>query len=318
MNLWHKIEQETLEKTKLDKLLPRLVKKGDDQVKGLAQSFLEKSGLSLKKTQSDGKSGQAVKDPSAVKAPLDSTKPSNVAAGTKRPKPPDTSASPPSKKQSASAANNGPKPVSLLEKRRQQAAKIDSRTSGKPATAPIPEKVKANHITAKPSAFFSSLQSASKKPGVSKIAAAAAKVKEGADSGKAFDNKTPGGTSKPTFSFADTMASLNKQKNEAPSKSEESRPDETLEERRKRLRKEQRRKLRVSFKADDDLVEVRTFEHDPEEELGHDDSMVRDVRDSHGEGQMLKMHKDLDLMDEDDDYEPTEELPISWHEPSCK
>ena len=63
---------------------------------------------------------------------------------------------------------------------------------------------------------------------------------------------------------------------------------------------------------------MRTFEHDPEEELGHDDSMVRDVGDSRGEGQMLKMHKDLDLMDEDEDYEPAEELPISWYSPSCK
>ena len=46
--------------------------------------------------------------------------------------------------------------------------------------------------------------------------------------------------------------------------------------------------------------------------------MVRDVGDSRGEGQMLKMHKDLELMDEEDDYEPADELPATWSIPSCK
>lgn len=245
----------------------------------------------------------------------------------KRPRPVDTSASPPNKKQTGlpngnSTTSNAPKPISLLEKRRQQAAKVEAKTTGKiPSSAALPEKVKANHITAKPSTFFSSLQSASKKPGTSKSATNVGKAKGGSEGGKGSDSKTSAtasGTSKPAFSFAETMANLNKQKDDAPSKPEDIRPPESVEEKRKRLRKEQRRKLRVSFKADDDLVEVRTFEHDPEEELGHDDSMVRDVGDSRGEGQMLKMHKDLDLMDEEDDYEPAEELPIAWYSPSRK
>ena len=119
---------------------------------------------------------------------------------------------------------------------------------------------------------------------------------------------------KPTFSFAATMANLNKQAEAAPVKSEETRKPETPEERQKRLRKEQRRKLRVSFK-DDDLVQIREFVHDPEEELGHEDSQVRDVGDSKGEGQMLKMHRDLDLMDEDEDYEPPDEVLPVWVTP---
>ena len=329
MNRWLKVDQETLEKTKLDKLLPKFVKKGDDGVKGLAQNFLEKFGSSSNKSLSDSKSIQAqpVKDSSTVKLPVDGPRLSGSASGIKRPRSGDTSGTPPNKKQAGSAngsstSSNAPKTVSLLEKRRQQAAKTDPKATGKASSsAAIPEKVKTNHITAKPSTFFSSLQSASKKPGTSKSAMPIGKAKDGMESVKGSDSKAPatgGGTSKPAFSFAETMASLNKQKDEAPSKSEESRPPETPEEKRKRLRKEQRRKLRVSFKADDDLVEVRTFEHDSEEELGHDDSMVRDVGDSRGEGQMLKMHKDLDLMDEEDDYEPAEELPVSWYTPSCK
>lgn len=114
------------------------------------------------------------------------------------------------------------------------------------------------------------------------------------------------------------MANLNKQKEAPPLKSEDNRPPETPEEKAKRLRKEERRKLRVSFKPDDSLVEVRTFVHDPEEEMGHDDSMMRDVGDSRGEGQMLKMHKDLDLMDDDEDGIPLEQSFAPWKTPSCK
>ena len=113
------------------------------------------------------------------------------------------------------------------------------------------------------------------------------------------------------------MANLGKPKQATPSKSEEARVPETQEERRKRLRKEERRKLRVSFKPDDSLVSIREFVHDPDEEMGHEDSLVRDVGDSRGEGQMLKMHKELELMDEDEDGPPTEESLIPWFSPSC-
>ena len=126
----------------------------------------------------------------------------------------------------------------------------------------------------------------------------------------------PAPAAKPSLIFAETMANLSKPKEAAPSKSEETRPPESQEEKRKRLRKEERRKLRVSFKPDDLLVSIREFVHDPEEEMGHEDSMVRDVGDSRGEGQMLKMHKDLDVMDEDEDSPPAEESLAPWVPPS--
>ena len=117
------------------------------------------------------------------------------------------------------------------------------------------------------------------------------------------------------------MADLAKQKEIPVAKTEETRKPETPEERRKRLRKEQRRNIRVSFKGDDELVSIRTFVHDPEEELGHEDSQVRDVGDSRGEGQMLKMHKDLEL-DDEEEYEPPEEIEIEalppWTSPQRK
>ena len=325
---WLKVDRETLEKTKLDKLLPKLVKKGDEKTKVLAQRVLDKSGIILSNRQvPDGKQSQlhTTKESNAVNS---SKEDSRLSEGLKRSRANDLSSGVPNKKQansenaSPNSTKNIPKPVSGLEKRRQQAAKADVK-SGQKATssATVVEKVKTNHIAAKPSAFFSSLQSASKKPGTAKTTLPLSKGKDGKEVATS-DPKgaaTAGSTSKPAFSFAETMANLNKSKSDVPSKSEEARPPETNEEKVKRLRKEQRRKMRVSFKADDELVEVRTFEHDPEEELGHDDSMVRDVGDSRNEGQMLKMHKDLNLMDEEEeDYEPAEELPAVWHEPSRK
>lgn len=131
-------------------------------------------------------------------------------------------------------------------------------------------------------------------------------------------SSAPSVAPKPAFSFAETMANLNKQKETVPSKLEEIRPPETPEEKAKRVRKEERRKLRVSFKPDDSLVQIRTFVHDPEEEIGHDDSMMRDVGDSRGEGQMLKMHKDLDLMDEEEDGTAAEQDLALWRTPSGK
>ncbi len=74
----------------------------------------------------------------------------------------------------------------------------------------------------------------------------------------------------------------------------------------------------MSFKPDDSLVQIRIFEHDPDEELGHDDNMVRDANDIKGEGQMLKRHRERDVMDDDDDAEATEESLSPWTAPSCK
>ena len=327
---WLKVDRDVLEKTKLDKLLPKLVKRGDEKVQSLAQKVLDKSGIGSSKPSSDGKPSQTqtAKSSTIAKSAPDGTRSSEDISSLKRPRDNESSNVLPNKRQAGAesivpnSTKSIPKPVSGLEKRRQQAAKIDSKAGPKAAPpVTVPEKVKTNHIAAKPSAFFSSLQSASKKPGTGKTSLPLGKGKDGKDSTN-LDTKgagTAASASKPAFSFAETMANLNKSKVDAPSKSEETRPPETTEERKKRLRKEQRRKMRVSFKADDELVEIRTFEHDPEEELGHDDSMVRDVGDNRSEGQMLKMHKDLDLMDEEEeDYEPTEELPAVWHEPSCK
>ena len=186
----------------------------------------------------------------------------------------------------------------------------DSKASSKAKTDGSTEvKTKVVNVKAKPSGFFSSLKSASKKPGTSTKA-------EDGGSGPAKKAGNVATGPKPAFSFAATMAGLAKQKDEPVAKVEDIRKPETEQERAKRLRKESRRSLRVSFKADEDLVAIRTFVHDPEEEAGHDHSQVRDVGDSKGEGQMLKMHKDLEL-DDEEDYEPPEEITPEWTYPSA-
>lgn len=106
---------------------------------------------------------------------------------------------------------------------------------------------------------------------------------------------------KPAFSFGDIMADLNKQKEPEPAQPVEEGPPETEEEREKRLRKEARRKLRVSWKPESSLTEVRYFTHDPEEELGPGDRPQREAGDVKGEGRILKLHKDVDELGEEDE-----------------
>lgn len=96
------------------------------------------------------------------------------------------------------------------------------------------------------------------------------------------------------------MADLSKPKEPVVVKPTEERPPETEEERTKRLRKEERRKLRVTWKPEESLTEVRLFTHDPDEELGPGDGSLRSAGDVKGEGSVLKLHKGLEELEEDD------------------
>lgn len=186
------LDQAVLAKTKIDKVLPRLLKKGDEEGKELAQRILSNAAANSKQKDPDGKPAQIqeAKDKdgkaSAITKPsIDPSRISNTVPGLKKSRTPDNLSPQPVKKLSnAVSALSGaapPKSASLLGKR-QQPAKVDPKAAVKstPASAP-PSKVKNNHISAKPSGFFSSLQSASKKPGTSNAALLSAKSKEGKD-----------------------------------------------------------------------------------------------------------------------------------------
>ncbi|KAI1852887.1 hypothetical protein JX265_012915 [Neoarthrinium moseri] len=84
------------------------------------------------------------------------------------------------------------------------------------------------------------------------------------------------------------LAEITKPKSPPRQKEEPSRASETPEEKARRLRKEARRGLRVVWKPDHELEEVRIFQHDAAEDEGRASNMIRDARDNRSEGQALK------------------------------
>lgn len=81
---------------------------------------------------------------------------------------------------------------------------------------------------------------------------------------------------------------------------------ETAEEKAKRLRKLERRKLRVTWKPDQELVQVKIFQKDDNEDQGRASNMIRDAADDKSEGMMLKHRVEMDEEEDDEDvpYQP--------------
>ncbi|WYZ41482.1 hypothetical protein EsH8_V_000377 [Colletotrichum jinshuiense] len=114
-------------------------------------------------------------------------------------------------------------------------------------------------------------------------------------------------------SIASLLDSINTPKTDAPSTQakDSAKKDiqETPEEKAKRLRKEARRKLRVTWKPESELVQVRVFHKEAAED---EDNMTKDAADDRSEGMMLKHRADYN---EDDDEE--DEMPYQpWVEPA--
>ena len=149
------IDQSALEVTKVQKVLPRLVKRGDDQGKKFAQKVLDNATDVSKQKSADEKAGQG----QGTNAKL-------LGDGAR------IYSSNEIKPQRSIDAKKGDKGVvnkmASGSEARQPSAKIDVKPGTKtPSADASSAKAKANTITAKPSGFFSSLQSASKKPGTS-------------------------------------------------------------------------------------------------------------------------------------------------------
>ncbi|KAG5287240.1 C-x8-C-x5-C-x3-H zinc finger protein [Histoplasma ohiense] len=315
------MDQAMLEKTKNDKILSRFVKKGGDIIKQLAQTILSNAAeltkrkaeiakASPKKTESAlNEDGLVAMEPEIViRNPLPST------TGAKRPRELETDGSP-STKRSVTTSNGKPatKPTTVAVTKRTTTTAPDVKSTAAVGNAAA-AKPKPNMVIPKPTpSLFSSLMSASKKPGTSNSARAAAAAKERANPPEQKPAPPPAVVQKPAFSFSETMADLSKPKELVPSKPAEDLPPETEEERKKRIRKEERRKLRVSWKPDDSLTEIRLFTHDPEEDIGHDDSMIRDVADVGGEGRTLKLHRGMDDLDDEDEDDDPEARTRSFH-----
>ncbi|KAI5292921.1 hypothetical protein KEM52_005963 [Ascosphaera acerosa] len=345
MTLFTTMDQATLEKTKVSKILPRLVKKGGETTKKLAEQVLQNVALETKRraaqqlldaATADAKKKKTSKaDPSKTGKPATAVKPvardaqAPPATATQAARQPPSSAS---SKRERDGDEQGRQPVKRVAQgaamqRGKPSGNAGQGTVSKPytgtaglssASSSASSRSKATITVQKPAApssLFSNLMSASKRPGTSNAAraAAAAAAKERGE----VPAKKPAAASKAAFSFSSTMADLTKPKDAAPAKEEgKVPPNETEEQKALRLKKEKKNKLRVRFKDDKDLVEIRLFTHDPEEEARTDPSMVKDVDDIGGEGRMLKLHlgeAGLDDSDEDDEVaELKEEVLRPW------
>jgi hypothetical protein len=297
-----------LEETKLNKAMVRFAKNGDDEIRALAQQVTDKAGANSKgkvEITRASKTDDAKKDDTKIKSESPQKSTTTTVAGTKRSLGTDTTNGQTAKR--VASATSMQTPGSSAGKAPPK--RLVSTSAG--ATANTVTKTKV--VSKTPSTNVFSSLSAHKKPSAASNATSTAK-RVVTTAVKAEKKIIP--VQKPAFSFAETMASLNKpQEIESSTKPEETRPEETPEEKAKRLRKEERRKLRVSWKPDALLISVRVFQHDPEEELGHDANMVRDVGDVGSEGRMFKQHKDAMDIDEDDD-EPMEQNFGEWRTPS--
>ncbi|THY00217.1 hypothetical protein D6D03_06639 [Aureobasidium pullulans] len=292
------LSAQTYSATKLQKCITMLNNKGNTETREICERINRNvTGAPMKQPSSEQ---------SGVKSPPSNRPTPEPVAGVKRAAPGSASSDQASKRVlvtpgAGNAVSNGAAKTSVLKR----VLPVGSNT--KPATAvkpPVGAAVKAKPIAAK------SIISAATGAGVKKAVTKTATPSVVAAAIKSIEKKAaPAAPAKPAFSFAETMANLNKSKEKEPTplKAEEKQAPETLEEKAKRERKEERRKLRVKFKPDSQLVETRIFHHDVDEELGHDASMIRDVSDVGGEGRMFKQHKDMMDIDEDDENAVGEE-----------
>lgn len=313
MTLFKGLTEDLLEKTHLIKVLVRYVKKGDAKTQFFAKRITSNAATATKERASEttGRTS-AVKESNAPSPTVKHTEPAAV-AGIKRAASTAADGGPPKKIATAGTKANGiiaPKQTGTLKK------PGASSESAKPTIVPV---TKTKTVVAKPSGLFSTLQSAAKKPGTSIMAKANQSATPSVGSRAAEKTGTSSvqnSAPRSTFSFAETMANLSKPKEEKPTaKLEKQTPPETAEQKAKRLRKEARRQLHVSFKTGEDLVQVHVFHHDPEEELGHDASQVRDVSDVGGEGRMFKQQHHMMDVDEDDETAEESMKLIEYHSP---
>jgi hypothetical protein len=284
-------------------------KKGSEEGKQLAQNILDnaKTATARSKKAAEGKTD---------------IKNGDLATGVKRGREGDT-AGQPAKKMVRAAS----KPLALQNAEKRKAAEEAAKKTKAGATTngtlitPVTSKTKAPLSAPKSAASFSALMSASKKPGTTIAERAAASKKEPVAvtttlqqvKKEPLKRESPPATAVPSVSTSKSSSFLSgifagaEEKDETPTKKEEVNPDETPEQRAKRLRKESRRKLRVSWKPDSELTDIRLFTHDPDEEINSGDSAHRDAGDTGKEGEMLKRHKEMDVDDDDDegaDFDP--------------
>ena len=178
-----------LEKTKLDKVLPRVIKRGSEKGKVFAQKAQDNISAASKQKALDSKTVQLTetKGDSVARATTASSQNVGEMSGFKKPIANGSVGQQSVRKTGAANAATTSSAVAVNTKSSGSITKkppTESRTptTAKPTTTPTnAPKTKINHVPAKPSAFFTSLQSASKKPGTSNAALQSAKLKDNKD-----------------------------------------------------------------------------------------------------------------------------------------
>jgi hypothetical protein len=324
-----------LEMTKLSKMLQRLTKKATSDIKTLAQTVLNKAAAASAKKAAAGneKKSEKIASPRSVGSPADGARREVMTAGTKRPREGDVAAQPAAKK-AVKVIPQSSKPLAVRLEEKRKAEEAAKRAKGGEKTATVastgatstsaanPATKSKVAVTAPPKAsIFAALSSVPKKPGTSNAerAAAAAKEKTNPVAATSMPSRpikkespprnvgaTPAAKTASSSSFLGVLLDMEK-KPDKEVKKETDIPNETEEQKMKRLRKEARRKLRVSWKADDKLVETRFFTHDPDEELDQGDRLKANAGGGR-EGEALKHHQDMDDLDDEEDEDSFEEF----------
>jgi hypothetical protein len=151
------IDQDLFVKTKLEKVVPKLVKKCEGETKSYAEELLRKVGKNTAQKAVDSKpKEEAVASP--LKTGLKANGTNNVVAGVKRPSSNDFASLQSAKKQTSSV---GPKVGAVAKPANGNVSKAAVTSKA----AALPPKVK--HVVPKTSSLLAGLQSASKKPGTS-------------------------------------------------------------------------------------------------------------------------------------------------------
>jgi hypothetical protein len=300
------------ETTNFDTVRKRFADKGDDEVKELVKELSQKIKKVLKAAaESDSSSGYS--GTSAASRAKTATKPVADSNSNKRSRDDEPESRTVKKVAMESGSNSLSKKLAQPKTQGQLAAKISA--AKPPTSGTIAGKVRP---LSKPPLKGEETARHSPTPSVedkSKPEAknAAAKAESGLSSSK-MEALASAAKSAPSASalsgIASLLDSINAPKTEPLLKLakevKETNPLETPDEKAKRLRKEARRKLRVSWKPESELVQVKIFQKDDGEDEGRETNMIRDAADDRSEGMVLKQRANVEEDDDEEDipYQP--------------
>lgn len=319
-----KMTKKVATQTKFDNIRRRLADKGDTEVNELLDTIASRI---RKEPDADAspKKPAAAPSTSETKTKPTVSKPSTDSLSTKRARVDDTD-SRATKKQAVESSGSA-QPVAskasapTATQPKMAPAKVPRPTGGilpgksRPASKPVSKPVattKAEPAKAEPARVAGEDKLGAKVD----VKKPAAKPEPKPEAARPSKPSSSGGGLGGIASLLDSINAPKAKPKPAPEEAkEEPVKEETPEEREKRLRKQSRRRLRVSWKGDDELEEVRFFHKEAEEEEGFDSRMTRDAGDDKREGMALKQRGMI--MDEDEDEDEDDGIPYRpWLEPT--